>query len=116
MKRLIPPLLLIFLFLVNPRIVFAQDSAKLFIEAESGFSIHSCESKQYGFIRGSVDVSTYGINESDHLLNLSYQKWHVGTKTEFKPANKKFSLVLGVRFSQSNSILSKSGGNDDNTS
>lgn len=108
MFKTIISILLLGLLLSKADALLGQEDRVRFIGLESGINFHICESTNYDFIRGNVDVSTYGINEDVNNLSMTFQKWNVGAMSEFRFKRNKVGLLCGLRFSQVNSTLSKS--------
>lgn len=96
------------IFFMQPAAVKGQEENLKFLGIESGATYHPTESVHYDFIRGNVDVSTFGIGDNNNSLSMDFQKWYVGAKTEFRFKENKIGLLCGVRFSEVNSSLSKS--------
>ncbi|MCF8370874.1 MAG: hypothetical protein K9H64_04575 [Bacteroidales bacterium] len=110
MYKTIICILLLGLLLSKARSLHGQEDRVRFIGVESGIDFQICESTEYDFIRGDVDVSMYGLNDGANNLTLSLQNWYIGTKAEIRTKNNRFGLSTGVRFSQITSSMSKSTG------
>ncbi|MEA3445350.1 MAG: hypothetical protein U9R19_11575 [Bacteroidota bacterium] len=108
MNKTFITLLLVGLFIVNHATINGQEVMSRFVGVESGINYQACESTNYDFIRGTVDVSTFGINDDVNSLNMSFEKWYFGIKSEYRFKENKVGLLYGIRFSQVNSSLSKS--------
>ncbi len=104
--------LLFFIFTVlailSPDVLSGQEGKIRLIGIETGSDYQACQSTNYDFIRGTVDVSTFGINNDVNNLSLSFQKWYVGAKVEYRIYQNKIGIFSGIRFSQAKSSLSKS--------
>jgi hypothetical protein len=93
---------------IQPVLLVAQEEKKKFIGLESGYNYYVSESKNFDFIRGSVDVSTFGIGDDSNSLSVDFQNWYVGAKSEYRFHDNKLGLLCGIRFSEVSSFIKKS--------
>jgi hypothetical protein len=87
----------------------AQETRQMYLGIETGMTLIGGKMSDMDFIRG--EVSSYPIGSyysTNHLTSLMYQSF-VGIKSEFLSLNNKIGFSGGIRFTQAQSSIGKSG-------
>ena len=93
--------------LLNLNGVHGQAKRYSFLGLEAGMTTHACDSKSFDFIRGDVDVSTYGISDDSDGLDVLSNRWYAGLRTEIRNPDNFIGWCVGIRYSQVFSSMEK---------